>query len=88
MPQPVGAGQAGGVERNRSVVDGDDLRAEAVRGLGHDVRARLEHYVAGARTLRRRLTGHPLVALLDDELTAYLTEPERSASVSARPIRR
>lgn len=54
----------------------------------HAVRVRLEHYVASARMLRRRLGGHPLVALLDDELTAYLTEPERSAGVSARPIRR
>lgn len=51
----------------------------------HDVRARLEHYVASARMLRRRVGGHPLVALLDDELTAYLGEPAPAASLRARP---
>lgn len=53
-----------------------------------DVRARLEHYLASARMLRRRLAGHRLVALLDEELTAYLGEPGRSASVSPRSVLR
>jgi hypothetical protein len=39
MPQRVRSGQAGRVERDRAVVDGDDAGTEIVRGLRHPQRA-------------------------------------------------
>ena len=44
------------------------------------VRVRLEHYVACARMLRRRMGAHRLVVLLDDELSAYFGEPGRGGA--------